>query len=90
MKKIQKIKSNVSIIIGTRPEAIKLAPLIKTFKSFKNIKLRVILSGQHKEMVYEIMDLFNLKIGEATKFWSCGTLLEFSLQYNKSSNNLKF
>ena len=62
LKKFQKIKSNISIIIGPRPEAIKLAPLIKTFKSFKNIKLRVILSGQHKEMVYEIMDLFNLKI----------------------------
>ena len=51
----------ISIVIGTRPEAIKLAPLILAFKKIKYIKLRIILTGQHKEMVSQVMDLFKIK-----------------------------
>ena len=52
---------NISIVIGTRPEAIKLAPLILEFQKIKYIKLRIILTGQHKEMVNQVMDLFKIK-----------------------------
>ena len=51
----------ISVIIGTRPEAIKLAPVIIEFKKCKEIETRVILTGQHKQMVNEIMKLFNIK-----------------------------
>ena len=54
------IKPLVTFIIGTRPEAIKLAPVIKFFQDSKKLKVRVLLSGQHSEMVYQVMDLFNL------------------------------
>ncbi len=51
----------ISVIIGTRPEAIKLAPVIIEFKKCKEIETRVILTGQHKQMVNEIMKLFNIE-----------------------------
>jgi UDP-N-acetylglucosamine 2-epimerase (non-hydrolysing) len=51
----------VSIILGTRPEAIKLAPVIKQFKSCPVFETQVILTGQHREMVDQVMALFNLQ-----------------------------
>lgn len=51
----------VTFVLGTRPEAIKLATLIIAFKKSKKVKVRVILTGQHKEMVSQVMNFFNLK-----------------------------
>ncbi|MEA5577816.1 non-hydrolyzing UDP-N-acetylglucosamine 2-epimerase [Anabaena sp. UHCC 0451] len=51
----------VGIILGTRPEAIKLAPVIKVFQSSPDLEVQVILTGQHREMVAQVMQLFNLK-----------------------------
>ena len=51
----------ISLIVGTRPELIKLAPLIKVFKCCKQFKTRLILTGQHKEMVLNLMNIFQLK-----------------------------
>ena len=42
-------------------EAIKLSPVILKFKECKLISTRVILTGQHKEMTYQVMKLFNLE-----------------------------
>tara|TARA_Y100001968_G_C19425030_1_gene753846 strand:+ start:389 stop:1507 length:1119 start_codon:yes stop_codon:yes gene_type:complete len=50
----------VSIVFGTRPEAIKLSPLILAFKSCKNVQVKVILTGQHHEMVYQVLNQFNI------------------------------
>ena len=55
------IKPLITFIVGTRPEAIKLAPVIKIFKKSKKLKVRVLLSGQHSEMVKQVMDLFDLE-----------------------------
>jgi len=52
----------VSIIFGTRPEAIKMAMLIKAFKSRKELQLSVCFTGQHKEMVLPLIDFFDLTI----------------------------
>ncbi|MDJ0676429.1 MAG: UDP-N-acetylglucosamine 2-epimerase (non-hydrolyzing) [Calothrix sp. MO_167.B42] len=54
-------QKRVYIILGTRPEAIKLAPVIQVFQSFSGLDTQVILTGQHKEMVTQVMQLFNLK-----------------------------
>ena len=51
----------ISIILGTRPEAIKLAPVILKFSSSKDFDIRIISTGQHKEMVHQILDLFKIK-----------------------------
>ncbi|MBW4556624.1 MAG: UDP-N-acetylglucosamine 2-epimerase (non-hydrolyzing) [Trichormus sp. ATA11-4-KO1] len=55
------IKKEVCIILGTRPEAIKLAPVIQVFQQSPDFELQVILTGQHREMVEQVMQLFNLK-----------------------------
>jgi UDP-N-acetylglucosamine 2-epimerase (non-hydrolysing) len=50
----------VSIVLGTRPEAIKLAPVILAFQRDPGFRTRVVLTGQHREMVAQVMDLFGL------------------------------
>ena len=50
----------VTFVLGTRPEAIKLAPVIETFNNSRKLKIRTVLTGQHKEMVNQVMDFFNL------------------------------
>ena len=55
------MNKKIGIILGTRPEAIKLAPVIKVFQSSPDLEVHVILTGQHKEMVAQVMQLFNFK-----------------------------
>ena len=57
-------KKLISIIIGTRPEAIKLATVIKAFKKFINLETRIILTGQHNEIVLEVLKIFDLHFDE--------------------------
>ena len=52
--------TSVAVILGTRPEAIKLAPVIEQLNSLKNTKTHLILTGQHREMVDRVMELFEL------------------------------
>ncbi|MEO1691079.1 MAG: UDP-N-acetylglucosamine 2-epimerase (non-hydrolyzing) [Cyanobacteria bacterium J06631_6] len=52
---------SVGVILGTRPEAIKLAPVIKQLNRLTEIKTHLILTGQHREMVDRVMELFELK-----------------------------
>jgi UDP-N-acetylglucosamine 2-epimerase (non-hydrolysing) len=51
----------VLYVFGTRPEAIKMAPLIKSFQSDPTIKVVVCVTGQHKEMLYQVLDFFDIK-----------------------------
>ena len=52
---------SVAVILGTRPEAIKLAPVIEQLNLLKNTKTHLILTGQHREMVDRVMELFDLQ-----------------------------
>ena len=54
-------KFSTTFIMGTRPEAIKLAPVIKTFQECESFEVKIILSGQHEEMVSEVMRIFDIK-----------------------------
>ena len=51
----------VAIVYGTRPETIKLAPLIVSLKNTPGIKTVVICTGQHKEMLEGILEIWGLK-----------------------------
>lgn len=51
----------VCIILGTRPEAIKLAPVIQAFRQDSAFDTQVVLTGQHQEMVAQVMQLFDLQ-----------------------------
>jgi UDP-N-acetylglucosamine 2-epimerase (non-hydrolysing) len=50
----------VCIIVGTRPEAIKMAPVIQAFQRSQTFDTQVVLTGQHREMVDQVMTLFDL------------------------------
>tara|TARA_B100000767_G_scaffold275329_1_gene311757 strand:- start:924 stop:2057 length:1134 start_codon:yes stop_codon:yes gene_type:complete len=47
-------------IFGTRPEAIKMAPLISELQASSEIDCMVCVTGQHKEMLYQVLDLFEI------------------------------
>ncbi|MGQ9836596.1 MAG: non-hydrolyzing UDP-N-acetylglucosamine 2-epimerase [Cyanobacteriota bacterium] len=51
----------IAVILGTRPEAIKLAPVIHALKASPYLRTEVILTGQHREMVDQVMQLFGLE-----------------------------
>lgn len=54
-------KYKIVAIIGTRPEAIKMAPIISLLKKDKNIQLTTISTGQHRELLKPIFKLFKIK-----------------------------
>lgn len=54
-------RKKISIILGTRPEGIKLAPVVQVFQQSAKFESQVILTGQHREMVEQVMQLFHLK-----------------------------
>lgn len=51
---------SICITLGTRPEAIKLAPVIQQFRRSPAFQTYVVLTGQHREMVEQVMQLFEL------------------------------
>lgn len=51
----------VIVIFGTRPEAIKMCPVIKELNRYEEIECVVCLTGQHKEMLQQVMELFNIE-----------------------------
>jgi UDP-N-acetylglucosamine 2-epimerase (non-hydrolysing) len=52
----------ILFIFGTRPEAIKLVTLIKTLHNDPFFEVKVCVTGQHKEMLNQILSYFNIKI----------------------------
>lgn len=53
---------SVCCIFGTRPEVIKMAPVIHAFAKHPHINMDVVNSGQHRELLYPLIDWFNLKV----------------------------
>jgi len=51
----------ILLILGTRPEAIKLAPLAIELKKHKNFSLRLLSTGQHREMLAQVLSFFGLE-----------------------------
>ncbi|QCT93952.1 UDP-N-acetylglucosamine 2-epimerase (non-hydrolyzing) [Caminibacter mediatlanticus TB-2] len=50
------------IVFGTRPEAIKMAPLIKEFEKYKDIfNIKVCVTAQHREMLDQVLKFFEIK-----------------------------
>ena len=51
----------VLTVFGTRPEAIKMAPLVKELAKSTTIESKVAVTGQHREMLDQVLDLFEIK-----------------------------
>lgn len=50
----------VMLVFGTRPDAIKMCPLVKELKKRRELKTVVCISGQHREMLKEVLDIFEV------------------------------
>jgi len=50
----------IMLVFGTRPEAIKMGPLVQELKSRNNIEVIVCVTGQHKEMLEQVLSVFNI------------------------------
>ena len=51
----------ISIIFGTRPEAIKLAPVILELKKHKEFEVNICVTAQHREMLDQVLEVFDIK-----------------------------
>lgn len=56
------MKKVISVLFGTRPELIKLAPLILAARNDPDFECEVIFSGQHQELVRDVIDFFNIEV----------------------------
>lgn len=50
----------VMVVFGTRPEAIKMCPLVKELKTRDNLETIVSVTGQHKEMLEQVLEAFDI------------------------------
>ena len=50
----------VLLVFGTRPEAIKMAPLVKAFENDKTIESKICVTAQHREMLDQVLDMFDI------------------------------
>lgn len=50
----------ILVVFGTRPEAIKMAPLVKSLESSENFLSKVCVTAQHREMLDQVLDLFEI------------------------------
>ncbi|MBO4950859.1 MAG: UDP-N-acetylglucosamine 2-epimerase (non-hydrolyzing) [Clostridia bacterium] len=51
----------VMLVFGTRPEAIKMCPLVNELKTRKNINTVVCVTGQHRQMLDQVLEAFSVK-----------------------------
>jgi UDP-N-acetylglucosamine 2-epimerase (non-hydrolysing) len=54
-------KQRICTIFGTRPEAIKLAPVIRLLDCHPNVQQRVLVTGQHNELLHQMLQLFDIR-----------------------------
>ncbi|AHM57285.1 UDP-N-acetylglucosamine 2-epimerase MnaA [Peptoclostridium acidaminophilum DSM 3953] len=53
-------KKKVMVVFGTRPEAIKMCPLVKELKTREKLDTFVCVTGQHREMLDQVLEAFNV------------------------------
>lgn len=61
MNDVNTIKKKILLVFGTRPEAIKMCPLVKEFqKNTESFQTQVCVTGQHREMLDQVLRLFEV------------------------------
>ena len=53
-------KIKIALVFGTRPEAIKMCPLVKKLKENNKFEVLTIVTAQHREMLDSVLELFNI------------------------------
>ena len=51
----------IAFVFGTRPEAIKLAPVTLRAKAEPALSVEIIVTGQHREMLNQVLELFGIE-----------------------------
>jgi UDP-N-acetylglucosamine 2-epimerase (non-hydrolysing) len=54
-------RMKIMVVVGTRPEAIKLAPVILELRKRPRFDVRVVATAQHREMLDQVLDVFGLR-----------------------------
>ena len=57
---MKNINKKVMLVFGTRPEAIKMCPLVNELKSRNNVEVVVCVTGQHRQMLDQVLDAFHV------------------------------
>lgn len=65
----------IMTVYGTRPEAIKVAPIIKALDASEHFESIAIVTGQHREMLDQVNELFGIKPAEDLNIMSQGQSL---------------
>lgn len=55
------MKKNIFVVFGTRPEAIKMAPVVKSLQDCPEIDTTVCVTAQHRQMLDQVLSLFDIK-----------------------------
>ena len=50
----------IMLVFGTRPEAIKMCPLVNELKTRKTVRTVVCVTGQHRQMLNQVLQVFNV------------------------------
>ena len=50
----------IMLVFGTRPEAIKMCPLVNELKSRRGVETIVCVTGQHREMLRQVLEVFRV------------------------------
>lgn len=51
----------ILLVFGTRPEAIKMCPLVNELKKRKSIETKVCVTGQHRQMLEQVLKVFSVE-----------------------------
>ncbi len=70
-------KPRVLVVAGTRPEAIKLAPVMEALLAREQVETRLALTGQHTDLVDQVLEVFGL-----TPSWDLGIMREGQSLYD--------
>ncbi|MDD2433324.1 MAG: UDP-N-acetylglucosamine 2-epimerase, partial [Clostridia bacterium] len=57
---MKKDTRKVLTVFGTRPEAIKMAPLVRALKDDSQIDCQVVVTAQHREMLDQVLNIFRI------------------------------
>lgn len=60
MSSSDKYKKKALIVFGTRPEAIKMVPVVKVLKNHPDIDAKVCVTAQHREMLDQVLEFFSI------------------------------
>ena len=58
---MQKAKKKIMLVFGTRPEAIKMCPLVNELKTREALDVKVCVTGQHRQMLDQVLETFDVQ-----------------------------